>query len=123
WEGSEMRYVKTLLSAVKLLAVGLALTVAASTGSAWATKIAVIPPYLAQPGTQFYVEGFKAAATKNGWDVNVIDTAGDVAAVVRRIEDAVNQKVDAIVINVDPAQVNAGLQTAKAANIPVFGMD
>jgi ribose transport system substrate-binding protein len=118
-----MRYVKTLLSAVKLLAVGLALTVAASTGSAWATKIAVITPYLAQPGTQFYVEGFKAAATKNGWDVNVIDTAGDVAAVVSRIEDAVNQKVDAIVINVDPAQVNAGLQTAKAANIPVFGMD
>jgi len=35
----------------------------------------------------------------------------------------VTQKVDAIVINVDPAQVQAGLQAAKAANIPVFGMD
>lgn len=86
-------------------------------------KIAVITPYLAQPGTQFYVEGFQAAAKDKGWDVNVIDTKGDVAAVISRIEDVVNQKVDAIVINVDPAQVTAGLQAAKDANIPVFGMD
>jgi len=88
-----------------------------------AAKIAVITPYLAQPGTQFYVEGFQAAAKEKGWDVNVIDTKGDVAAVISRLEDVVNQKVDAIVINVDPAQVKAGLQTAKDANIPVFGMD
>ncbi|MCB1495858.1 MAG: substrate-binding domain-containing protein [Bauldia sp.] len=86
-------------------------------------KVAVITPYLAQPGTQFYVEGFQAAAKDRGWDVNVIDTKGDVAAVISRIEDVANQKVDAIVINVDPAQVAAGLQTAKDAGIPVFGMD
>ena len=71
-------------------------------------KVAVITPYLAQPGTQFYVEGFQAAAKDRGWDVNVIDTKGDVAAVISRIEDVANQKVDAIVINVDPAQVAAG---------------
>ncbi len=53
----------------------------------------------------------------------MIDTKGDVAAVVGRLEDAANQKVDAIVINVDPSQVAAGLEAAKAANIPVFGMD
>ncbi len=94
-----------------------------SAGAAHAQKIAVITPYLAQPGTQFYVEGFQAAAKDKGWDVNVIDTKGDVAAVISRIEDVVNQKVDAIVINVDPAQVAAGLQAAKDANIPVFGMD
>jgi ribose transport system substrate-binding protein len=88
-----------------------------------APKVAVITPYLAQPGTQFYVEGFQAAAKDKGWDVNVIDTKGDVAAVISRIEDVVNQKVDAIVINVDPAQIQAGLQTAKDAHIPVFGMD
>ncbi|MBI1280629.1 MAG: substrate-binding domain-containing protein [Anaerolineaceae bacterium] len=85
--------------------------------------VAVITPYLAQPGTQFMVEAFKAAGEAKGWTVNVIDTAGDVAAVISRIEDAVTQKVDAIVINVDPAQVAAGLQTAKDANIPVFGLD
>jgi ribose transport system substrate-binding protein len=88
-----------------------------------AGKIAVITPYLAQPGTQFYVEAFQAEAKTNGWDVNVIDTKGDVAAAISRIEDVSNQKVDAIVINVDPAQVAAGLETAKDAGIPVFGMD
>ena len=87
------------------------------------SKVAVITPYLAQPGTQFYVEAFQAVAKEKGWEVNVIDTSGDVAAVISRIEDVVNQGVNAIVINVDPAQVAAGLQTAKAANIPVVGMD
>ncbi|HHS83129.1 MAG TPA: sugar ABC transporter substrate-binding protein [Devosia sp.] len=91
--------------------------------AALAQKVVVITPYLAQPGTQFYVEGFKQAADKEGWDVNVVDTAGDVAAVISRLEDAVTQNVDAIVINVDPAQVEAGLQAAKDAGIPVVGMD
>jgi ribose transport system substrate-binding protein len=90
---------------------------------ALAQKVAVITPYLAQPGTQFYVEAFQAVATEKGWDVNVIDTAGDVAAVISRLEDMVNQNVDAIVINVDPTQVAAGLQSAKDAGIPVVGMD
>lgn len=98
--------------------------IVASAGTAMAqSKVAVITPYLAQPGTQFYVEAFQAVAKEKGWSVNVIDTAGDVAAVISRIEDVVNQGVDAIVINVDPTQVAAGLQTAKAAGIPVVGMD
>tara|TARA_Y100000385_G_scaffold161216_1_gene167260 strand:+ start:1895 stop:2716 length:822 start_codon:yes stop_codon:yes gene_type:complete len=78
---------------------------------------------LSQPGTQAYVEGFEAAAAEKGWDVNVIDTAGDVAAVISRLEDSVTQNVDAIVINVDPAQVNVGLLAAQEAGIPVIGMD
>lgn len=103
---------------------GLMLAASAWTAPASAEpKVTVITPYMAQPGTQAYLEGFKAAASKEGWTVNVIDTGGDVAAVVSRIEDAVNAKADAIVINVDPAQVNAGLQAAKDANIPAFGMD
>lgn len=94
-----------------------------SASAAISETIAVITPYLAQPGTQMYVEGFQNAAAARGWDVNVIDTAGDVAAAISRIEDAVTQKVDAIVINVDPAQVAAGLQSASDAGIPVVGMD
>ncbi|WP_084863812.1 substrate-binding domain-containing protein [Salibaculum halophilum] len=90
---------------------------------ALAQDVAVITPYLAQPGTQFYVDGFTARAEEAGWDLNVIDTAGDVAAVISRMEDVVTQGVDAIVINVDPAQVGAGLQTAADAGIPVVGMD
>ncbi|KKB78224.1 sugar ABC transporter substrate-binding protein [Devosia soli] len=99
-------------------------TTALGTGAAFAqAKVAIVTPYMAQPGTQFYVEAFQAVADENDWDVNVIDTAGDVAAVISRIEDLVVQNVDAIVINVDPTQVTAGLQAAKDAGIPVFGMD
>ena len=90
---------------------------------ATAETIAVITPYLAQPGTQLYVDAFQARATELGWTVNVIDTAGDVPAVISRIEDQVTAGVDAIVINVDPAQIGAGLQTAADAGIPVVGMD
>ncbi|MBZ0282917.1 MAG: substrate-binding domain-containing protein [Anaerolineae bacterium] len=85
-------------------------------------NIAVLTPYLAQPGTQFMVEAFQAAAEEKGWTVNVIDTAGDIAALNSRIQDVVNQGADAIVINVDPSQVPA-LAEAASAGIPVFGMD
>ena len=105
-------------------AVVVAAALAVFAGGAQAQdRVAVITPYLSQPGTQFYVEAFEARAAELGWQVNVVDTAGDVAAVIARIEDAVTQGVDAIVINVDPAQVGAGLQTAKDAGIPVVGMD
>ncbi len=108
---------------MKLTILATAAAIAWSGTTLSAETVAVITPYLAQPGTQAYVEGFQAKAAEAGWTVNVIDTAGDVAAVISRIEDAVTQKVDAIVINVDPAQVAAGLQTAKDAGIPVIGMD
>ncbi len=111
-------------SAVSRRAVIAAGALIAMGGVAFAQdKVVVITPYLAQPGTQFYVEAFQAEAKTNGWDVNVVDTKGDVAAVVSRLEDAANQKVKAIVINVDPSQVTAGLEAAKAAGVPVFGMD
>ena len=106
-----------------LRAAGLASVLALSASAVLAETVAVITPYLAQPGTQFYVDAFEARAAELGWEVNVIDTAGDVAAVIARIEDQVTAGVDAIVINVDPAQVGAGLQAAAAAGIPVVGMD
>jgi len=87
-----------------------------------APVIAVLTPYLTQPGTQFMVEGFQAAAESRGWTVNVIDTAGDVAALNSRVQDVLTQQVDALVINVDPSQIPA-LSEAAAAGIPVFGMD
>ena len=113
---------KIALKTAAILSVATALLMAGSAAFA-AQKIAVVTPYLSQPGTQFYVEAFQEEAKANGWEVNVIDTKGDVAAAISRLEDVSNQKVDAIVINVDPAQVTAGLETAKAAGIPVFGMD
>ena len=105
------------------LAASLALTIAGGAAFA-AARSRSITPYLAQPGTQFYVEAFQEAAKENGWDVNVIDTKGDVAAVISRIEDAANQKVDAIVHQRrSRRRSTAGLETAKKAGVPVFGMD
>ncbi len=105
------------------LAAATAVALTAGTAIAAGEKVTVITPYLAQPGTQFYVEAFQEKAKANGWEVNVVDTKGDVAAVIGRLEDAANQKPAAIVINVDPSQVTAGLEAAKAAGVPVFGMD
>lgn len=114
-----------MLFSPRLAVSGLVIAAAMlSSGAAQAqSRVAIVTPYMAQPGTQFYVEAFQGVAAEKGWNVNVIDTAGDVAAVISRIEDMVTQNVDAIVINVDPAQVTAGLQVAADAGIPVFGMD
>ena len=102
-----------------LTSAALAATVCAS--HSLAQSVTVVTPYLAQPGTQAAIEGFEAGA--GDWEVDVVDTAGDVAAVISRIEDAVTRGVDAIVIAVDPAQVGVGLQAAADAGIPVVGLD
>ncbi len=111
----------TYLTLILILFASFQIPAASAQGKA--PVIAVVTPYLAQPGTQFMVEAFQAFGKEKGWTVNVIDTAGDVSAAVNRLEDVANQGVNAIVINVDPAQVSAGLQAAQKANIPVFGMD
>ena len=84
------------------LAALTAMLFCAATSAFAGAKITIVTPYLAQPGTQYYVEAFQDVAKENGWTVNVVDTKGDIAAVISRIEDAVNQKVDAIVLNADP---------------------
>ncbi len=101
-------------------AVALALNAASALAAA---KITIVTPYMAEPGTQYYVEAFQDVAKANGWTVNVVDTKGDIAGVISGLENAVNQKVDAIILNANPAQVTAGLETAKKAGVPVFGMD
>jgi len=108
---------------MKILFKSVAISLLISASATFAETVAVITPYLAQPGTQAAIEGFESAASEKGWDVNVIDTAGDIAAAISRIEDSITQNVDAIVINVDPAQISAGLQSAKDAGIPVVGLD
>jgi len=106
-------FLLVLVATVAVVPVGLAQD---------APVVAVLTPYLAQPGTAFMVQAFQAAGEAKGWTVNVIDTAGDIAALNSRVQDVVTQGVSAIVINVDPAQVPA-LSDATTAGIPVFGMD
>lgn len=87
-------------------------------------RVAVVTPYMANATTAYVIKQFKQYAEAEGWNVSVADTAGDFGLLVSRIEDAVTQKVDAIVLGMgDPVQMTKGLEAAAAANIPVFGLD
>ena len=87
-------------------------------------EIAVVTPYMANATTAQVIEHFQSEANAKGWSVSVSDTAGDFGKLVSRIQDAVTQNVDAIVLGMgDPAQMTAGLSAAKEADIPVFGLD
>ena len=92
--------------------------------AAKARKIAIVTPYMANATTAFVIKRCKKYAENEGWSVSVSDTAGDFGLLVSRIEDAVAQKVDAIVLGMgDPVQMSKGLKTASQAGIPVFGLD
>ena len=86
--------------------------------------VAVVTPYMASATTKYAIEQFEKYGKEKGWNVTVTDTNGDFNQLVSQIENAVTQKVDAIVLGMgDPAQMTAGLDAAQAANIPVFGLD
>ncbi len=89
-----------------------------------AKTVAVVTPYMANETTKYVIDQFKEIGEKRGWKVTVTDTAGDFGLLVGRIQDAVVQKVDAIVLGMgDPTQMTAGLDAAAKANIPVYGLD
>ena len=107
-----------LISSISLL------TAAGTSEKSSSTRVAVVTPYMANATTAYVIEQFKAEAEKKGWRVSISDTAGDFGLLVSRIEDAVAQKVDAIILGMgDPVQMTKGLDAAKQANIPVFGLD
>lgn len=86
--------------------------------------VAVLTPYMANETTKYVIDQFKAEGEALGWEVTVTDTAGDFNMLVSRIEDAVAQEVDAIVLGMgDPNQMTKGLDAAREAGIPVFGLD
>ena len=87
-------------------------------------RVAVLTPYLAAVATAEMIESFKAEAGTMQWTVDVVDTAGDLPALASRVEDVTSAKVDAIVlVSIDPAQIQAQVDAAKAAGIPVVTID
>ncbi len=102
-----------------LLASG-ALTGAEAAGE----RVAVLTPYLAAVATAEMIDGFKAEAGTMQWTVDVVDTAGDLPGLASRVEDVTAAGVDAIVlVSIDPAQIQAQVDAAKAAGIPVVTID
>lgn len=94
-------------------------------GDGGGKTLAIISPYYAaQPATKEVVDAFRSAAEAKGHTVTLVDTAGDLAKVNAEMENAIAQKVDAIVLGMgDPKEFGAGLAAAVAATIPVFGLD
>ncbi len=96
-----------------------------SSGNGDGKTIAIVSPYYSdQPATKEVVDAFTAAAEANGHTVSLVDTKGDLAAVNGEMQNAVSEKVDAIVLGMgDPQEFSAGLSAAVEAEIPVFGLD
>jgi ribose transport system substrate-binding protein len=107
-----------------MLLAATALTLAGTGANAAGEKVSVITPFLAAVATAEMVDAFKAQAADKQWTVDVVDTAGDMAAFASRVEDAVTSGADAIVlVSVDPAQIQDQVDKAKAAGVPVITID
>lgn len=101
-----------------------AMAAALSAGSAAAQEVAVLTPYLSSVTTNEMVETFAAAARERGWDVNVVDTRGDLGQLASRLEDVTGAGVDAVVLaSVDPAQIADQVEAAAGLGIPVVTID
>lgn len=123
--------VRMLLALVILASLAACAPVAAPAGDASGAAsgdasmtVAVVTPYMANATTKYAIDQFEQYGKAKGWNVTVTDTNADFNLLVSRIEDAVTQQVDAIVLGMgDPAQMTKGLEAAAAAGIPVFGLD
>ena len=101
-----------------------ALILLSSAASADDQKIAVLTPYLSAVATAEMVETFTAEAAERGWQVDLVDTAGDLGALASRVEDVTAGGASAIlVVSIDPAQIQDQLDRAAEAGIPVIAID
>lgn len=69
-------------------------------------------------------EKLESLAGEKGWDVSTSNAAGSWEKMNNLVENYVNKKVDAIVLAMGKASsLQPSLEAAKAAGIPVFGID
>lgn len=118
------------IAAASVLAAG---AVAATTfspspvASAQSKKVSIVivsPFYSQQPATKEVVDNFVAGAKAKGWTTRIVDTKSDDAKTVTELRTAASQKASAIVLGMgEVAKMGPGLAAAKAAKIPVFGLD
>jgi ribose transport system substrate-binding protein len=94
---------------------------ASSGGGGGKPKIGVVALVATDALNAAVIKGVKDIAAKNGWDVTVTDTNGDVnKANAAMVTFSTTQKTDAIaVMAFQSSALNQGLQAARSANIPV----
>lgn len=118
------------LTTLALAAAALAGPVAAQspsaapqTGAGKTIKV-ISPDYAAQPAAKEAIDDFMAVAQGRGYDVKLVDTNSDNAAINGELTTAVSEGVDAIVTAFGtPQEFGEGLAAAGAAGVPVFGLD
>ncbi|MGO1384323.1 MAG: sugar ABC transporter substrate-binding protein [Arachnia sp.] len=87
-------------------------------------SVQVLTPYLSNAATKEVIDLFQADGEARGWEVSVVDTAGDMSRLNSAFQDAAAQKPDAIVLGTgDPTQISLGLNAAAEAEVPVFAID
>ena len=107
-----------------LLTLTTAITCCSTLALAEGERIAVVTPYLSAVATAEMVETFTAEAEARGWQVEVVDTAGDLGAMASRLQDVVASGVHAVVVvSIDPAQVQDQIDAVAAEGIPVLAID
>lgn len=68
--------------------------------------------------------GVKAAAAKLGWNIHVFDSKFDPTQMLAGVQQAIAAKADGIILGaIDCDEVKNGLTQAKAAGIPVVGIE
>lgn len=98
--------------------------VTSAADEAQSVSVQVLTPYLANAATKEVIDLFQADGEERGWDVSVVDTAGDMNKLNSAFQDAAAQKPDAIVLGAgDPTQISLGLKAAADAGVPVFAID
>lgn len=125
-----MKFVKTLLTlgltATAVVALSGCSDAGASSGGETgdSLNVTVVTPYLANAATKEVIELFTADGEERGWNVSVVDTAGDMNKLNSAFQDAAAQQPDAIVLGTgDPTQISLGLKSAADAGVPVFAID
>ncbi|MEM9256543.1 MAG: substrate-binding domain-containing protein [Pseudomonadota bacterium] len=91
-------------------------------GMAIAGEVLVVTPWMDEPGTQLMVDALDKSAAKRGWRSRVVQDLADFEPHLQELVDA-NRAPLAIVVNVAPNRIQAGLEVARRAGIPVIGMD
>ena len=87
-------------------------------------QVSIITPYLSSVTTNQMANAMKEGMEVHGWKVTIVDTKGDFADLASRMEDLVSAKTDALVlVSTDPNLVQAQVEDAAKAGIPVFGCD